>query len=102
MNSSTGGLTVSDNSLINHFNTIEQTFVDKFPNMISKPGIRKHFVSILRKFSLQEYPQFPSEFMLKLFVRTCIFYVLRFGNRELTRSKNRGKNKKYYYKVFHL
>lgn len=96
-----GGLTVPDDRLINYFNTIEQTLVDKFPNIISMPGIGKHFVLILPKFSLQECPQFPSEFMLKLFVRMRIFYVLKFGNRELTRSKNGKKNRKYF-KVSHL
>ena len=97
-----GGLTIPDVRLVNYCKAIEEIFVEALPQIISKPGIGKHLVSILAIFSLQECPQFPRQYMLKLFVRMRLFYVLKFGNRELAQSKKKGAKNRKYFKVSHL
>ena len=97
-----GGLTVPDERLVRYIHSAEQIFVDTFPNVISKQGIGKHLMSMLPKFKLQECPQFPSQYMLELFVRMRLYYVLKFGNRDLAQPKQKGEKDRKYFKVSHL
>jgi hypothetical protein len=57
---------------------------------------------MLPKFKLQECPQFPIQYMLELFVRMRLYYVLKFGNRDLAQPKQKGEKDRKYFKVSHL
>jgi hypothetical protein len=96
-----GGLTVPVAALVQYILKAEQIFIEAFPNMISKPGIAKQLISMIPKFQMKECKQFPSQFMVELFVRMRLHYILKFGNRDIIQGKKKGKNRKYF-KVSHL
>jgi hypothetical protein len=96
-----GGLTVPDDGLIQYILKAEQIFIEVFPTFISKPGIAKNLVSMIPQFQVKEYKQFPNQFLVELFVRMRLHYILKFGNRDIIQGKKKGKNKKYF-KVSHL
>jgi hypothetical protein len=79
---------------------IENIFMENFPNIMTKNGIGKHLVDILPKFSASSCKQFPGEYLLQLFVRMRIYYVVKSGNQDLRKAK-KGKNKKFF-KVTYL
>ncbi len=64
-------------------------------------GIGKYLVANLLKFHLQKCTEFPSDYLLKLFVKMRIHYILKLGNRELSKPTGNKKNRKYF-KVTHL
>jgi hypothetical protein len=96
-----GGLTVPTTSLIQYVTKVEDQFIKAFPNKMSQTGIGKSLVDALPKLQVSECKEFPSDYLCKLFVRMRIFYVLKFGNRELSLKKGGKKNRKYF-KVTHL
>jgi hypothetical protein len=98
-----GGLTVPSTKLVQYITDIEEKLVQEFPSLMTKSGVGKHLVNTLPKFDVPECGEFPNEYLLKLFVRMRIYYILKFGNRELAQAKKAGakKNRKYF-KITHL
>lgn len=96
-----GKLTAPANNLVKYVTTVDAKLTETFPNIMTIDGIVKHLVSNLPKFHLQECTEFPSDYLLKLFVKMRIHYILKFGNRELSRRNGNKKNRKYF-KVTHL
>lgn len=96
-----GGLTVPTASLVQYVTSIEDHFIKEFPSKMSQTGIGKSLVDALPKLQVSECKEFPSDYLCQLFVRMRIFYVLKFGNRELSAKKGGKKNRKYF-KVTHL
>ena len=94
-----GGLIVPSDTFVKYVTTIEGKFIEEFPTVLNMVGIGKYFSAKLPKFSVPQCPDFPCEYMLKLFVRMRLYYTLKFGNRELS-SVNK-KNRKYF-KITHL
>jgi hypothetical protein len=88
-----GGLTVPDDGLIQYILKAEQIFIEVFPTFISKPGIAKQLVSMIPQFQVKEYKQFPSQFLVELFVRMRLHYILKFGNRDIIQGKKKGKTR---------
>jgi hypothetical protein len=94
-----GGLVSPLDTFVDCVLDLEAQFVLEFENNVSKLGVGNHLLSKLPKFTLLGCPDFPSLYLLRLFIRMCIHYVLKFGNRELCSAKT--KNRKYL-KVSHL
>ena len=90
------GLTVPYAGFTEYISKAEQLFVNTFSSIISKPGIGKQLISIIPKFQVKECEHFPSKFLGELFVRMRLHYILKFGNRDLTQAKRKGKNRKYF------
>lgn len=68
---------------------------------MSQTGVGKSLDDALPKLQVSRCKELPSDYLCKLFVRMPIFYVLKFGNRELSLKKGGKKNRKYF-KVTHL
>ena len=96
-----GGLTVPAPALVQYISKAEQMFIKTFPELLSQPGIAKQLFTMIPKFHVQECKQFPSQFMVELFVRMRLHYIPKFGNRDIAQGKKKGKNRKYF-KVAHL
>ena len=79
--------------------TIEGKFIEEFPTVLNMIGIGKYFLAKLPKFSVPQCPDFPCEYILKLFVRMRLCYTLKFGNRELS---SVNKKNREYFKITHL
>ena len=97
-----GKLTVPANELIKYITGIDAKLVETFKNIMTINGIGKYLVANLPKFYLQECVQFPSEYLLKLFVKRRMHYILKFGNGELLIPHKNGKKNRKYLKVTHL
>jgi len=97
-----GKLTVPADDLIKYITGIDAKLVETFEGIMTINGIGKYLVSNLPKFYLQECSHFPSEYLLKLFVKMRIHYILKFGNRQLLIPQKNGKKNRKYFKVTHL
>lgn len=93
------GLTVPNDEFISYVTQIENTIVRVFPDVMCSKGIAKHLTRERPLFLVPQCPEFPSEYILKLYVRLRIHYILKFGNRHLSSGKR--KNRKYF-KIQHL
>ena len=72
---------------------LEATFVMEFEKNVSKLQMGKNLLSLkLPKYSHLECPHFPSAFFLRLFVRMCVHYALKLGNRVRRSAKKRTGN----------
>jgi hypothetical protein len=80
---------------LKYIKKIEYLFMQNFPRLMTKSGIGKHLVDLLPNFFAPCCDQFPSEYLLRLFVRMRIHYAGKFGNRDIRNSK-RGKNRKFF------
>ena len=94
-----GGLLCPSSFFVSYICKLEDKFVAEFSKRFHKPGIGNSLLQHLEKFTFTECKEFPSVYLLKIFIRMRIHYMLKFGNREL-KSENR-KNRKYF-KVTHL
>ncbi len=73
--------------------------VDGFSEVMCSKGVSKDLTQQLPLFVVQQCHEFPSKYLLMLFVRMRIYYILKFGDREL--SFGRKENRKYF-NVQHL
>ena len=94
-----GGLTVPNDAFIEYVTKIENKMVNGFSEVMCNEGVSKALARQLSLFVVQQCHEFPSKYLLMLFVRVRIYYILKFGNRELSSGKK--KNRKYF-KVQHL
>ncbi len=88
-----GGLTVPTDKFTQYITAVEEKIVQLFPAVIKKKGVARDLFSQLPLFTVP-CPDFPSELVLRLFLRMRIYYILKFGNRELSSPKS--KNRKYF------
>ena len=96
-----GGLVVPSVAMINFPTALEDEFVQFFSNLTKVFDIAKDLLNKLLSIHLNiECQDFDKEFLLMLFIRTRIYYCLKFENRQLATSKKR-RNKKFI-KVTHL
>ena len=96
-----GGLLAPASNFQDYIVTLEDMFVESLPSVVFKVGVGKSLLSQLPQFSLPECSEFPSLFLLKLFIRTRVYYALKFRNRQLVSPGGNKKCKKYF-KVSHL
>ena len=94
-----GGLLAPTNLIVQYVNKIEDMLLAKFPTFMQLGGIGKNLEESLSVFMLPDCAEFPSDYLLKLFVRMRLHYIVKFGNRALSRKKR--KNNKYF-KIAHL
>ena len=94
-----GGLLTPVSSFLQYIVSLEDMFVEVLPSMVYKHGVVKSLLSQLPRFSLTECPAFPSDFLLKLFIRMRLYYALKFRNIQLVSGKKKCKK---YFKVSHL
>ncbi|CAB4030057.1 Hypothetical predicted protein [Paramuricea clavata] len=88
-----GGLTVPTDKFTQYITAVEEKIVQLSPTVIKKKGVAQDLLSQLPLFTVP-CPDFPGEFVLRLFLRMRIYYILKFGNRELSSPKI--KNRKYF------
>ena len=94
-----GGLLAPSSSFINYVVSLEDIFVELLPSVVFKVGVGKLLLTQLPQFSLPECSEFPSLFLLKLFIRMRLYYALKFRNRQLVSGNKKCKK---YFKVSHL
>lgn len=96
-----GSLIVPSTSFVQYITNIEQELIVTFSNSMTMSGVGKHIVDILPEFTGSNCAGFPSNYLLRLFVRMRIYYVVKYKNRELAQKKGDKKNRKYF-KIAHL
>ena len=94
-----GGLLAPVSSFLKYIVSLEDMFVEVLPSLVYKHGVGKSLLLQLPRFTLTECPAFPSDFLLKLFIRMRLYYALKFRNRQLVSGKKKSKK---YFKVSHL
>ena len=94
-----GGLLAPASNFLNYVVSLEDTFVALLPSVVFKVGLGKSLLTELPQFSLPECSEFPSLFLLKLFIRMRLYYALKFQNRQLASGNKKCKK---YFKVSHL
>jgi hypothetical protein len=94
-----GGLTVPNDKFIAYVAQIEDKIIQFFPEVMRCKGVAKDLIGKLPLYQVEECGQFPSEYTLKLYIRLRIYYIIKFGNRNISSGKR--KNRKYF-KVQHL
>jgi hypothetical protein len=50
-------------------------------------GVGKHIVDVLPEFTGSNCAEFPGNYLVRLFVRMRIYYVVKFKNRELAQKR---------------
>ena len=93
-----GGLTVPHTAFREHILKAEQLFVDTLPNINSKPGIGKQLISIISTFQIKKCRHFHSKFLVQVFVRKRLHYIMKFWKQRSDSGRVKGENKK----VFHI
>ena len=94
-----GGLTVPNKDFVAYVTQTKDIIMRNFSNVMCRKGVAKALTAKLPLYLVTQCPDFPSEFMRKLYVRLCIHYIWKFGNHDIASGKR--KNKKYL-KLQHL
>ena len=97
-NSILRGLTVPNQSFISYVKKMEDIIVRAFPDALCSSGVVKALMQRTPIFKLAQCPHFPSEYVQKLYIRLRIYYILKYGNRELSTGKRKSRK---YLKVQH-
>jgi hypothetical protein len=96
-----GSLVVPTTSFVQYITNIEQEFIGEFSNSMTTSGVGKHIADVLPEFTGSNCAEFPGNYLVRLFVRMRIYYVVKFKTRELAQKKGDKKNRKYF-KIAHL
>lgn len=94
-----GGLLVPEDVFVKYITLRECKFVIELPNVLKKFGIGKYLMGKLTQFSVPQCSGFPSDYVLKLFIRMRLYYALKFANREFYSA---GRKNRKYFKIKHL
>mgnify|MGYP002803931165 FL=1 len=81
-----GSLIAPTGHFVQYINNIEQIFVKEFDNSMTKIGVGQLVVNALPEYNVPECTAFPSKYLVKLFVRMRIHYLVKFRNRELAKT----------------
>lgn len=97
-----GGLLAPTAPYLQYIKQLEDMFVKDFSMYTKSDGIGKSILTKLQcvPVSFQHCPEFPFQYLLKLFLRMRIYYSLKFANRDFSSCKK--KKSKKYIKVTHL
>ena len=95
-----GGLNVPSSCYLEYIMHLEDHFVKHFTVTTKLQKVGESILKILKSTPVpfQSCPEFPLEFLLKLFPRMRIYYSINFANREFSSNKKSRK----YIKVTHL
>ena len=98
-----GGLLAPATSYLQYVIQLEDLFVKDFSMYTKGVGVGKSILMKLQDVpvSFQHCPEFPFQYLLKLFLRLRIYYSIKFANRNLSCNNNNKRSKKYI-KVTHL
>ena len=98
-----GGLLAPATSYLQYVIQLEDLFVKDFSMYTKSVGVGKSILVKLQDVpvSFQHCPEFPFQYLLKLFLRLRIYYSIKFANRNLSCKSNNKRSKKYI-KVTHL
>lgn len=100
-----GGLLAPVTPYLEYVIKLEDIFVRDFSAYTKSDGIRRKILLQLQRVPVpfQQCPDFPLEYLLKLFLRMRIYYSIKFANRDLNSTKGKKiKKSKKYIKVAHL
>ena len=98
-----GGLLAPTASYLQYVIQLEDLFVKDFSMYTKSVGVGKSILTKLQDVpvSFHHCPEFPFQYLLKLFLRMRIYYSIKFANRNLS-CKNKNKKSKKYIKITHL
>ena len=94
-----GGLTIPNDEFIEYVAKIKEQMVNGVSKVMGNIRADKDLTRQIPLIVVQQCSEFPSKYLLKLFVRMRIYYILKFGNRELLVGKRKSRK---YFKVQHL
>ena len=96
-----GGLNAPTIPYLEYVTQLETVFLTNFSIFTKSSCVGKHILSKLKAvpMSFQTCPDFPLEFLQKLFLQMRIFYCLKFANRDFSSCKRKDRK---YIKVTHL
>lgn len=87
-----GSLYVPSTIFVDYIKQLHIIFSEKFDIFIAKPNVMANFLSILSTVEFSHScPNFPRNYLLKLYVRVRIYYILKFVNRKFKNSKERNR-----------
>jgi hypothetical protein len=89
---------VPNESFISYVKKMEDIIVRAFPDALCSCGVVKALMQRTPIFKLAQCPHFPSEYVQKLYIRLRTYYILKYGNRELSTGKRKSRK---YLKVQH-
>ena len=89
-----GSLMAPTDQFVQYVNNIEQLFVKEFDNSMTKIGVGQLVVNALPECNVPGRTAFPSKYLVKLFVRMRIHYLVKFRNRELAKPTGAKKKQK--------
>lgn len=82
-----GSLYIPSEIFVDNIKKLHTKFFDNF-DIITKPNVLQKFLEILCVVEFSHvYPDFPKMYLLKLFIRVRIYYVLKFINRDFKNKK---------------
>lgn len=76
-----------------HIFLLESTFFSNIENFLNNPRVGNRMYELLKTVEEFKHPceNFPGDYLLKLFVRLRIYYILKFNNREFKHSSGRNR-----------
>ncbi|CAB3981577.1 Transposable element P transposase [Paramuricea clavata] len=83
---------------------LEDVFVQQFSAYNRSKLVGANLLKSLQSVSITFHscPEFPMDYMLKLFLRMHIYYTIKFENRRLATPTKKGRKSRKYIKVSHL
>lgn len=97
-----GGLTVPHDEFIQYVTKIESKVVDELNSCIQRPKLAEHIIAKLPMLCVSECSYFPSMYLIELFVKMRLHYILKFNNQELSARKTGKRKNRKYIKIQHL
>ena len=96
-----GGLNVPSTFYLEYIIKLEDAFVKCFSVTTENSNVGANVLKIIQRITVpfSACPQFPLEYLQKLFVRMRIYYSIKFANREFSSTKKKSRK---YIKVKHL
>ena len=97
-----GGLTVPQDEFVQYVTKVENKIVDELGSCFQRSKIAEHLIAKLPKFIVPECSYFPSMYLIELFVKMRLHYILKFNNQELSARKTGKRKNRKYIKIQHL
>lgn len=77
---------------IDYIKQLHIKFSENFNTFKAKPNVMQNFVSILSTVEFSHScPDFPQNYLIKLFVRVRIYYILKFINKKFRNPNERNR-----------
>jgi len=95
-----GALHIPSNTFCSYIHQLEEIFVKNFENNCYKKDIGRYLFSLTQNITFESpCPDFPVQFLIKLYLRMRIYYTLLQHNKAW---KGIGKNKRKLWNILHL